>query len=639
MISQESIDRVRNEASIVEVVSETVKLRRAGANYTGLCPFHSERSPSFSVRESNNSYHCFGCGASGNVVSFVMQTRALSFPDAVEFLAGRCGIELKYESGRAAGPKIDREKLFSVCHTAHAFFRRSLLQVKGGQGEYQKVGEYLRKRGLTADAINTFGIGYAPNQKGVLIEVLSKAGFDREMMLLSGLVRRSASGDVYELFRGRLLFPIFIDARRIAGFGGRIVPGIQDPSFEQQSPKYVNSPETPVYQKSKTLYGLPQAMNSIREQGEVFVVEGYMDVVGLAMRGVHNVVACCGTALTEQHIKRLAGTCSRVNLLFDGDDAGQNAAAKSFMVARNADLDVMACFLPEGADPDDFAAKHGENTLQALAELPKGLLVDSFVDGVLRKFGCGPTEAPGPNLLGKVSDEVAKALAGVQREIVRASLVTRVARRLRIETSQLNAAVDNHRGGTSRPSGGRSAEGVGQQGSPQSAQDHAPQHPDTESNPENNRQPEQLPKSDRALLRTVMVSREAILPQVISDAEICQMLQPESLRFVMGLAEVLESAGDDETRQKSQIKEYLQGLGVGWTALWREAHTMLAMGDESPEAAYQKTLAGFRRERLSLLIRESQQEMATCADDPQRQTEVFERIRLLKSQLDNVARG
>jgi DNA primase len=167
VISQESIERVKREASIVEVVSETVKLRRSGVNYSGLCPFHSERSPSFFVREQSNSYHCFGCGASGNVISFTMATKAMSFPDSIEFLASRFGIELKYESGRSAGPKVDREKLFALCQTAQNFFRHSLMRVKGGQGEFQRVGEYLRKRGLTADAINTFGIGYCPNQKGV----------------------------------------------------------------------------------------------------------------------------------------------------------------------------------------------------------------------------------------------------------------------------------------------------------------------------------------------------------------------------------------------------------------------------------------------------------------------------------------
>jgi DNA primase len=637
VISQESIARVKNEASIVDVVSETVKLRRSGVNYTGLCPFHSERSPSFFVREQSNTYHCFGCGASGNVISFAMATRAMSFPDAVEFLASRFGIELKFESGRSAGPKVDREKLFSLCHAAHNFFRRSLMQVKNGQGEFQRVGEYLRKRGLSADAINTFGIGYCPNQKGVLLELLLKAGFDKETILLSGLVRRSSSGDLYELFRGRLIFPIFVDQKRIAGFGGRLVPGVFESSYESQSPKYVNSPETPIYQKSKTFYGLPQAMNAIRQAGEVYIVEGYMDVIGLAMRGVHNVVACCGTALTEQHIKRLTGVCSRVHLLFDGDEAGRNAAAKSFTSVRNAELDVTACFLPDEIDPDDFAAMHGAKTGSKLAELPKSLLIDTFVDGVLRKFGCGAGEEPGPNLLGKVCDEVAKAVAEVQREVVRSSLINRAARRLKIEISQIDRLVTGYRSGSGRQPSQSSGSGDARVGAPQGVPDHSAQSPSKDS--EQHRSPSQLPKSDLALIRVVMVLRGEILSQVINNGDICEMLQPESMRFLMGLDDILRRTQDDEDALKKEIKEYLQDLGDEWIALWREAHRMVTLSDEGPQEVYQKTVSGFKREKLSLLIKESQAELAACADDPQKQAEVFERMRGLKSQLDSMVRG
>ncbi len=649
MISQESIDRVRSEASIIEVVSETVKLRRSGLNYTGLCPFHSERSPSFSVRESNNSYHCFGCGASGNVISFVMMTRALSFPDAVEFLASRFGIELKYESGRAAGPKIDREKLFALCQTAHLFFRRSLMQVKSGQGEYRKVGEYLKKRGLTADAINAFGIGYAPNQRGALIDELTKAGYDRETILLSGLARRSASGETYELFRGRLIFPIFIDPKRIAGFGGRVVPGVQEPSFEQQSPKYVNSPETPIYQKSKTFYGLPQAMSAMRESGEVYIVEGYMDVIGLAMRGVHNAVACCGTALTEQHIKRLSGLCSRVHLLFDGDEAGRNAAAKSFPVARNAELDVTACFLPEDTDPDDFASQHGAHTSQALMELPKALLIDSFIDGVVGKLGGLSNDGLGPNLLGKVCDEVAKALSLVQREVVRASLITRVARRLKVETSQLEKLVERFRDDVGRADGEpkaslrsvahRDSEKLRRDWGVGAVVDQGSDSNEGGATRESGRPPRLLPKSDLALLRVVMVLREAIISQVVSNVDVCEMLQPESMKFILGLNDIIHDTELGEEQLKVEIKQYLQSLGLEWVVLWKEAHTMLSMSDETPESVYEKTLSGFRREKLSSLIKESQQELASCADEPQRQAEIFRRIRSLKSQLDSMVRG
>ncbi len=628
MISQESIERVKAEASIVEVVSETVKLRRSGMYYSGLCPFHSERSPSFFVREQSNSYHCYGCGAYGNVISFVMASRAMTFPDAVELLAGRYGIELKRDGRKGLAPGVDREKLFNVCAVAQQFFRNSLMQVKKGAGEFAKVGEYLRKRGLTADAINSFGIGYAPNQRGALVDVLKKAGFDEETILLTGLVRRAAGGELYEFFRGRLIFPIFIDTKRIAGFGGRIVPGVNDPAFEEQAPKYLNSPETPIYQKNRTLYGLPQAMSAIREAGEVYVVEGYMDVVGLTMRGVKNVVACCGTAMTEQHLKRFSGLCNRVHLLFDGDTAGRGAAAKSFVTARNADVDVTACFLPDDVDPDDFAAQHGAETAQALKGLGKAELIDVYIDGLLTRAGCSLTEKPGANLLGKLSDEVAKALGGVEREVVRSTLTARAARRLGIETPQLERLVS--KGATAGKQLVR-AEPTASARPAEPAQSDEP----TARKP---RGVAELPRIDRDLLCSVMVLKGDVLPDLLKNPEMCEVLQPETVRFAMDLDRALAEHPDDEQGQRQAAKELLQTLGVDWTRLWKEAFKMVESGVTMRDV-YQGSLLALRRQKLRGLLDECKEELISGDWDPQQQLEISDRIRILKNQIDGLGRG
>ncbi len=628
MIAQESIERIKAESNIVEIVSETVKLRRAGMYYSGLCPFHAERSPSFFVRESSNSYTCYGCGASGNVISFVMASRAMTFPDACEFLAGRLGLEVKYERSKKGAPTVDREKLFNVCAAAHNFFRQSLMRVKKDPGEFAKVGEYLRKRGLTADAINAFGIGYCPNQRGALVEALKRAGFDEEAVLLSGLIRRSASGDLYELFRGRLIFPIHIDTRRIAGFGGRLVPGVNDPQYEQQSPKYLNSPETPIYQKNKTLYGLPQAMAPIRDTGEVYVVEGYMDVVGLYMRGVRNVVACCGTAMTEQHLKRFSGLCNRVHLLFDGDSAGRNAAAKSFVTARNADVDVTACFLPDDVDPDDFAAQHGEGTAQALKELPKSELIDTYIDGLLTRAGCSITEKPGPNLLGKLSDEVAKALSGVDREVARSSLASRAARRLGIDTQQLERIIGaGNRSATAAKEGERSRTPAPRAVPAQ--EDNAPQAA---------RGPSALPRVDLDMLRALMVLKGDVIPELLRNPEMCEMLQPETVRFSMELGEALAQNPDNEERQRQDVKELLQTLGADWVRLWKEAYRMVESG-VSMRDLYEGSLFALRRQKLRGLLEECKEELLAEGTEPQRQLEISERIRTLKNQIDGLGRG
>jgi len=627
VISQESIERVKASASIVEVVSETVKLRRSGMHYSGLCPFHSERSPSFHVRESTNSYHCFGCGASGNVISYVMAMRAMTFPDAVEYLAGRYGIELKFENTKRQGPAVDREKLFDVCRIAHLYFRKSLLNVKGGEGEFKKVGEYLKKRQLTADAINHFGIGYSPNQRGALIDVLKQNGISEEMMLQSGLVRRSAAGDLYELFRGRLIFPIFVDAKRIAGFGGRLIPGLQEPAYEAQSPKYVNSPETPIYQKSRTIFGLPQAMGAVRDSKEVYIVEGYMDVIGLSMRGVHNVVACCGTAMTEAHVKRLAGVCNRIHLLFDGDSAGRNAAAKSFTVARNAEVDITACFLPEEVDPDDFANQNGPATGEALKSLPKSELIDVYIDGLLQKAGCSVNERPGPNLLGKVCDEVAKALSGVEREVVRSTLVTRAARRLGVEMKHLEKMM-----------GG----GASQRSSSPVTGSFAPRVDAAAAAPSGSRaiarKLESLPRIDLDVLRAIMVLKGEVVDELLTSPEMCEELQPETLRFVSVFSELLHDDSEDEDRQRLATKELLQSLGPDWVALWKEAYKMVKAG-VSMRDLYQGCRVALRREKLKRLLEESKRELIEGGLSSDEQLEVSERIRALKTQMDSFARG
>ncbi len=632
MISQESIERVKSEASIVEVVSETVKLRRAGMYYSGLCPFHSERSPSFFVRESSNSYHCYGCSASGNVISFVMASRAMTFPEAVEFLAGRFGIELKRDnSRRGQGPSVDREKLFAVCATAQNFFRQSLMQVKKGAGEFAKVGEYLRKRGLTADAINTFGIGYAPNQRGALAETLKKAGFSEELIIQSGLARRASGGELYDFFRGRLIFPIFLDVKRIAGFGGRIVPGVNDPAFEQQAPKYLNSPETPIYQKNRTLYGLPQAMSAIREAGEAYIVEGYMDVVGLAMRGVNNVVACCGTAMTEQHLKRFSGLCSRVHLLFDGDTAGRGAAAKSFVSARNADVDVTACFLPDDVDPDDFASQHGAETPHALKGVQKSELIDTYIDWLLTRAGCSVTEKPGANLLGKLSEEVAKALSGVEREVVRSTLTARAARRLGIETPQLERLVAKGSSGSAQSAGKEPAKARSSESKQDSAEGIA-------ASPQQARGAAELPRVDLDMLRSLMVLKGEVIPDLLRNPEMCEILQPETVSFAMDLGQALADHPDDEQGQRQAAKELLQTLGPDWTRLWKEAFKMVEAG-VSMRDLYRESLLALRRQKLRGLLDECKEELVSGEGDSQRQLEISERIRILKNQIDGLARG
>lgn len=642
MISQESVERIKSDASLLEVASETVQLKRSGQYYSGLCPFHAEKSPSFFVRDSSNSYTCFGCGASGNVIAFVMGTRAMTFPDAVEYLASRFKIELKFEKGtKPQGPSIDREKLFAISRTAYLFFRRSLAQVRGGSGEFRKVGEYLRKRGLSSEAINTFGIGYGPNQRGALIETLKQAGFDEESILLTGLVRRTAAGELYELFRARLVFPIFVDSKRIAAFGGRVVPGVMEPSYEAQAPKYLNSPESPVYNKSKTVYGLPQAMESIRESGEMYVVEGYMDVVRLWMAGVRNSVACCGTAMTEQHVKRFTGLCNRVHLLFDGDTAGRGAASKAFLATRNAAVDLDVCFLPEGKDPDDFAGEFKGDTADALKGLPKAELIDAYIDGLLSRSGCSINERPGPNLLGRLCDDVAKALAGVDKEVVRTSLLTRAGRRLGVDSAQLERLM-NGAGTTNKrvPESGSKFDGADSARThPIDAQNSGRGHPGsgTPQVVQERGDIQSLPRLDKELLRSVMALKDAVLPGLVRHSVLADGLQPVTVRFVMRFENIFTSADEDEIRQRQAVKALLSEFGPDWVALWKESYLMVERGVQMQEV-YNQCLTTFERNRLQHQIALLQIELKGPLQESEKD-KVMTDILNLSRQRDAMARG
>jgi DNA primase len=656
VITQDTIERVKNEANLVEVASETVKLRRAGMHYSGLCPFHAERSPSFFIRESSNSYICYGCGASGNVISFVMTTRAMTFPDAVEYLAGRFGIEVKRDSVKQAGPVVDKERLFAVLRTAHLYFRRCLLQVKSGtSAELRALSAYLSKRGLAAEAINEFGIGFCPSERGGLIGALQGAGFDTEVMLLSGLVRRSQSGALYELFRSRLVFPIHVDAKRIAGFGGRLVPGIGE---QEDAPKYVNSPESPIYQKSRMLYGLPQAIGAMRTAGEVYVVEGYMDVVGLAMRGVRNVVACCGTAMTEQHLRRFSGLCNRVHLLFDGDGAGRSAAAKAFLAARNAPLDLSVCFLPDGLDPDDFARQYEDQVGAELKRLKREDPLDIFVDGVLARAGCAAEERPGPNLLGRLSDEVAKALSGIEHEVARVRLVARAARRLGVDSQQLEKLVGAGRqrggapgalggggagaagttfssaergaggarvaGGANGSAAGATAVAVGGQGGMQGRGQGGESSASPRVAP--------FPAEDLDILMAVMVLKGEIAPDFMANPEVCIGVQPATREFATEFHTILSEYAADEVRQRGAVKELLERRGGRWIGAWKEAYKRQQAGVDMRQL-YMSALDSLRRQRLKGELAAVTAALAQLPAGDEGVRELMDQQRALKLQL------
>ncbi|MCL5884396.1 MAG: DNA primase [Deltaproteobacteria bacterium] len=369
-ISEGTLREIRERADIVEVVSEVVSLSRSGASFRGLCPFHREKTPSFFVHPGKQVFHCFGCGEGGSALHFVMKARSLSFSEAVEELADRYGIPVRYEGG--ASPARPREDLFRVLLLAAETYRDILKSPASG-----KAGrEFLRRRGVTPDAEREFALGFGGSGKD-LLAALSRAGVDPARAERAGLLVARGEGVYRERFAGRVIFPI-ADARgRVCGFGARAVDDAQ--------PKYLNSPESDLYRKSAVLYGLFQALPAIREAKQVVVVEGYMDLIGLWQRGIRWVVATCGTSLTETHARALKRLSEAVILLYDGDTAGKQSAVRAGGPLYAAGVSPLALFPPKGMDPDDWAraAAPGEIAERIAKAVP---LMESVERSAARKF-------------------------------------------------------------------------------------------------------------------------------------------------------------------------------------------------------------------------------------------------------------
>jgi DNA primase len=354
-VRQGSVDAVAAAADLVDVISGYTSLRKRGLSYTGLCPFHQEKTPSFSVSAERGLYYCFGCGEGGNVFTFLQRVENLSFQEAVETLAGRYGLEVEYEEGAApdAGARDREKRLQTLLEKSAAFFQRLLWESEEGA----TARGYLEERGLRAEVCREFRVGLAPQDWRGLHRRAAREGFsDKEMEEAGLLIRRPDK--VYDRFRGRLMFPLLDHRGRVVGFGGRTLTG--------ESPKYLNSPEGPLYQKGRLLYGLFQARRAIGDADEVLIVEGYTDVLALVQADTRNVVASMGTALTEGQVQLMTRFTTNLVFMFDADRAGAEAALRSGELTRGLGLRPQVVVLPAGSDPADAAIGGGPDAVRRL---------------------------------------------------------------------------------------------------------------------------------------------------------------------------------------------------------------------------------------------------------------------------------
>ncbi|MEF8864448.1 MAG: DNA primase [Salinibacter sp.] len=350
-IPDEKVEEVRTAVDLVEVAEDYVQLDQSGSRYMGLCPFHNEDTPSFSVDPEQNLYYCFGCQNGGDAFKFLQEIEGVGFLESVRMLADRYGIPLPEEETDPEATN-EREGILHALRFAARFFYRQLTQSDRGRPAL----DYLRRRGFTPQTIKQFGLGYAPDEWDALLTTAEEEQLDLETLKKAGLVieRNDGSGH-YDRYRGRIIFPIFSHIGKVLAFAGRIL----DPDDERDQPKYINSPETEVYHKKEVLYGLHQAKQAIRRTDEVLLVEGYTDVISLSQAGVGNVVASSGTALTEQQISVLDRYAKRAVMLYDADEAGERAALRGMERVLEAGLGAYAVELPTGSDPDEYVQEHG----------------------------------------------------------------------------------------------------------------------------------------------------------------------------------------------------------------------------------------------------------------------------------------
>lgn len=371
-IPDEIIEKVRVRADIVDLISEYLPLKKRGKNYFALCPFHPEKTPSFCVNPERQIYYCFGCGTGGNVFSFLMEYEKLSFLEAVRFLARRTGTTLPAVRGDPT-ERAENDTLYQANAFAADYYHQTLLQSRQGQ----RARDYLKARGFSAGIVDRFLLGYAPPGWDNLIQAAKRRSISTEALLKAGLVlvRKGGNGH-YDRFRDRIIFPIFNPSGKVVGFGGRIL------ADDGARPKYVNSPETPIYRKGQTLYGLPQARYAIRSSGIAIVVEGYTDLLSLSQLKVENVVATLGTALTLDQARLLARYTGKVLIVYDADTAGTDAAFRGMGVLLENGLEVKIVTLPSGTDPDGFVQERGQEEFRELLSHAV-----SFVDFILKLVG------------------------------------------------------------------------------------------------------------------------------------------------------------------------------------------------------------------------------------------------------------
>lgn len=424
-IPESKIEKIRNAANIVDIVSEYVPLRKRGKNYIGLCPFHSEKTPSFTVSDDKQIFHCFGCHSGGNVFKFIMDYKKISFIESVQELAEQLGITLEYEESSAPEKQSEQEELYDINTEVARYFSNNLLN--DAEGEIAR--QYFQNRNIKPQTLRAFGLGYALNGWENLINFLKQKNLDLEKALQLGLIGRNNDGRVFDKLAGRIIFPIFSPNGRVVAFAGRIF------GKDLKGAKYINSPESIIYVKGRILYGLSHAKDEIRRLNKAILVEGYMDLISLYQSGIKNVVAVSGTALTEDQAQLLSRYTKNVVLIFDADTAGIKASMRSIEILLRKDFDIKIATLPKGEDPDSYVHKYGKDEFEEIIKNSENFL--EYQSAYYSSQGMFDD----PTTTVEAIRELVKPVALVDDELKRNILVKTIARKFNLREKVIESEL------------------------------------------------------------------------------------------------------------------------------------------------------------------------------------------------------
>jgi DNA primase len=425
-IPESKIEEIRNTASIVDVVSEHVQLRKRGKNYVGLCPFHSEKTPSFTVSEEKQIFHCFGCHTGGNVFKFLTEFHKISFVEAVQELAEQQGITIEFDKAEYTEQQSEQEVLYDINTEAAKYFLNNLLN--DDEGGFAR--KYLHDRNIKTQTLRSFGLGYALRGWENFISYAKSRNLNIDKCIQLGLIGKNLEGKLYDKLPGRLIFPIFSPNGRVVAFAGRVL----DP--KEKGAKYINSPESPIYIKGRTLYGLSFAKDDIRRWDKAIIVEGYMDLISLYQSGIKNVVAVSGTAMTDDQVQLLSRYTKNVVLLFDADVAGIKASMRSIEILLKRNMEVKIVSLPKGEDPDSFVNKFGKEEFEELIKKAENFLeYETKYYESQGKFDDPATAA------GAIRDLV-KPVALINDELKRNLLIKNIAKKFNLREKLLESELE-----------------------------------------------------------------------------------------------------------------------------------------------------------------------------------------------------